>query len=1003
MNITRTSYRINTLKPDGTPISVAVDYTDPSSYDRAAIAELKEFESLYTLVAGDNFSGKTIFITGGTLNIGNSYPTGSPTSGYRFTVTNSVTNTTVYNVPYIGCTNNGAQNEVFKVTVEFTGLGQIIVAQTVKIKVQQIISYDINNYRACDFYDNQTRLLKSLPADASNLLASANTNSFYNNAQKIWASVVHFSEGSDFFRDEIQVPFQAAWYNKGILDAAPYFSDPAVALEVNGISATGLSPVKNTKVTLSNTCPVQPDYLIVTLIDVTNNNQAVTWWQNYDLSAAEIITIAGVSSLPGYNSKFMSPSQVMTLVSGSTYEAFFEIDGTLLTAGNKYRIIWTLYNLDPYYLIDDEINTFISEEFTANFYEPWDGSELELTGKLSDYQKVFLGNDLEVVPEERIKAILDLQYFDGVNNSLNDRLLERFGVAPTANPGDIRSSLKEVNITLSWEETISGQLHKHIVDEVKILRTGVNTYLLPTGTEFIATGTDTSLPGFEQACRLAYTFRVRYEDDILNIRSYINGVLQSAPLATQNWIGKTILIDWSLLFEYELLSPVLQDTILFQHKIRPKDYENTADPGDRFLDFLSIDDELQVLCETDELCPVSTKIHLPDEYRHIVNLDRDSFKVQNIEEEETWDGILPMSVSDKLTDVDSDYVYDTAGFCVDLTALNKNQTYKYAAIAKKLKDPPCIIIGLRVDNVIAPTVNLVFDIIIMSGSLLIDWDNGNTTIVSSSPTQQTFSNAFPAPGDYEVLICGNCENISRLFAQINKAGGAVTNARIISADLTRLEFSLAPLGEFIFYSSGLVDTDLFIPVTATKIHEIRFFGYDNSFSVTAPFNNVTTFLNFSNLSGDINVFGVLHMRALNSITFNASTLIKNEFSLRNTALDQVFDFGTKIFASAVIYRNEGAVAATLTQTNLRANVHNCYVNRVAYAAQTPALKTFVLTGNNPALGYAIVAPAGYVQANAVTAGNDGAPANEGEEIYVMENQNIDFSTTKKYNFDFQVN
>ncbi len=998
MNITRTNYRINTIKPDGSQISIAADYTNPSSYDRAAIGEVKEFESLYTLQAGQTFVGKTIFITGGTLNIGNSYPAGTPTSGYRFSVTGATANSTVYSVPYLGCSNNGAQNEMFKATISFTNLGTAS-AMTATIKVQQILGFDINNYRACDFYDNQTRLLKSLPADASNLLSSANTNSFYNNSQKIWSSVLHITEGSDYYRDEIQVPFQACWYNKGRLDAVPYFSVPTVALEVNGIAATGLSPIKSTKVTLTNSCPVQPDYLLVTIIDVTNNDQTVTWWANYDYSAAEILTVGGAGAISGYNSKFLSPSQLPTLTGGSTYESFFDIDHTQLTPGNKYRIIWTLYNLDPYYMVDDEVNSFISDEFTADFYEPFNGEEFDLIGKFSDYQKIFLGNDLEVVPEERIKAILDLNYWDGSNNSLSDRLTERFVVQATATPGDIRSSLKEVNITLSWEETIAGQLYKHIVDEVKILRTGVNTYLMPNGTEFIATGVDSTFQAFEQACRIAYTFRVRYESDILNIRSYIDGVLQTAPLATQNWIGKTILIDWALLFEYELLSPIIQDTVNFPHQIRPKDYENSRDEADRNLDFLSIDDEVQVLCEDDTFCPVSTKINLVDEYRHIVNLDRQSFKVQNIEEEETWLGELPQLVTDKLTDVDSDYVADEAGFCVDLSLLNLNQSYKVAAIAKKLKDPPCIQLIFEIES--PQTASLRLMIQLLSGSLTIDWGEGTITTVNAAAGVQTFIGPHSAIGAYDIFVCGNCENISHFVANTNMDSSLTSHQWILYADLTRLESDLAVLNNLQINSSRIVDTDIWMPVTSQNINFLRFFGYDSASSI-APFNVVTTFLTFTNLSGNIGTFTVQQMRALNSVTFNAATIIENSFTLENTAMNQVFDFGTKIFAQTIVYRNT-QIAGALTSGNLDLNIDNVYTNRVAYSAIKPGAKTFTANGNNAAPGGTLVAPTGYIQADGVTGGNDGTPANAKEQIYVLINQNTDFTTTKKYNWTFNVN
>ncbi len=49
------------------------------------------------------------------------------------------------------------------------------------------------------------------------------------------------------------------------------------------------------------------------------------------------------------------------------------------------------------------------------------------------------------------------------------------------------------------------------------------------------------------------------------------------------------------------------------------------------------------------------------------------------------------------------------------------------------------------------------------------------------------------------------------------------------------------------------------------------------------------------------------------------------------------------------------------------------------------------------------APAGYVQADTGVIGNDGTPVSAKEQIYVLVNQNVDGSTTKKYKYLFTTN
>ena len=991
MNITRTSYRINTIRPDGSQLSIGADYTDPTSYSLASIAETKEFQSVYSLQIGQTFVGKTIFITAGMVSVGNAYPSGSPASGYKFIVTGGAANATIYNAPYIGCSNNGANNEMFKVTVTFTGLGQIIVAQTVTIKVQQILAFDIQSYNACNFFDNQTRLLKSAPADVTNLLASASANSFYNNSQKVWANVVHFSESTDFFRDEIQVPFQAAWYEKNPLNAAPYFSAPTIALEVNGVVATGLSPIKNTKVYLGNSCPVSPDNLFAILIDTTDNDATKTFWDNYDYSAAEIITIAGASALSGYNSKFMSPSRLMTLVSGSTYEAFFEIDYSQLTAGRKYRVVWILYNLDPYYSISDSINTFISDEYTADFYEPFDGTGIEFVGSLSDYQREYLGNYLQVVPEERIKAKIKMTLYDlySTTYTWEQYLLARFGQAVSALDKDIRSTLKQIDLLFYWEETIAGQVYRHVVDEQTIVRTGINNYLLPLNTEFNSIGTDVAIPDFQDVVEVTYTFRVRYEANILNIRSYIDGVLQPAPLATMDWRNQTIFIEWSLYFDYPLL--LEEDTVTFTQKILVTEYENDKLLADRSLDFVDEDSEDIVICTGDDSCFTTELIGLTSFYRHIVNIDRPSHKVQNIEEEEVWTGVLPILASDKLTSVEESYFYDDeAIFCVDQDEILLNTEYKVAAIAKKFICDNAIIIGILPDFVSYGGAQHVTLSILVTGTVIIYWGDGTSDTITGTGS---FTHQYTSQGISEIIICGDVEFISTFYVE-DVENNIVTYIQIENAGT-----SLASMDLVRIYGADLMEYLLMPNIDTLKGLDINGGNLINGLLKKLDLRKIILI---------DTQFRVSKCYSLDEVLFNPSVLISAPaFGMQNNAtLNQVMNFGTNIIpiisgSNEITINNGFFITYSITVATLDAMINNIYVNRLAF--DNSANKQANFLSNMPTPTGTVTAPTGYIQANGITVGNDGTPANAKQQIYVLQNQNIDNTTTKKYNWTFTTN
>lgn len=109
----------------------------------------------------------------------------------------------------------------------------------------------------------------------------------------------------------------------------------------------------------------------------------------------------------------------------------------------------------------------------------------------------------------------------------------------------------------------------------------------------------------------------------------------------------------------------------------------------------------------------------------------------------------------------------------------------------------------------------------------------------------------------------------------------------------------------------------------------------------------------------------------------------------NAILNQSYDvpFATRSF---------NASNCSINTINLDSIINYIYSNKTSYT-YAAGTKSLTLTGTNMGIPTGTYqAPAGYIQANNSTVGNDGTPANAKEQIYVLVNQNIDNTITKKY-------
>ena len=87
-------------------------------------------------------------------------------------------------------------------------------------------------------------------------------------------------------------------------------------------------------------------------------------------------------------------------------------------------------------------------------------------------------------------------------------------------------------------------------------------------------------------------------------------------------------------------------------------------------------------------------------------------------------------------------------------------------------------------------------------------------------------------------------------------------------------------------------------------------------------------------------------------------------------------------------------------TSFEALIDNFYQNRVL---RNNALNVNLSGVGNATPSGIFQAPVGYVQADIGVSGNDGTPSNAKDQVFVLVNQNVDNSTTKKYKYLFTTN
>jgi hypothetical protein len=543
-----------------------------------------------------------------------------------------------------------------------------------------IHSYDVLDYTTPQFDVNKDRLLVEKRQGATEDATATSIYSSVNNDIRTYIFMEDTGAPGNFGSLEWnpQYGYGAGFYNKGKYGVAPYFTNPQFLLTRNGVTVNGFSFIQDTDVEFRCDSPIATPALVVKCIRTDTNDQTVQWETNYELDVAEI-TGVGVSTV-----KFKTPYTGPTLVAGTTYKWTFKIDKTTLVSGYKYRLIAIVYYNNP--PTNNEVTSFLSDEFDTNADVPYFGSWTDISGKIGDNKLLYTGNDLTATIEERMISELSI---DISANSFAADILNRLGIVV---PNDIRRYLTEVNFTIKEEYYLSG--YPGIFQEFYDIR--VSKKVNPTTYES-GKGITLDFYSTPNIIKLTAQWRNRYEANVTNISSVANGVPTSTPQSTQYWGAKNLLVEWKLQLDYDDYITPFTDIIVFTQKLFVKDYQ-----PDTILKITAQNppfDTKLFWCPGEDMClqgEIADPIVIDPAlgYYLITNIDPAPGSISTILEAEAWNPALLGQLTTPFIYAQEQFFEQTtplkALFCIDETALTADSEtstgneYKVSVIAKKI-------------------------------------------------------------------------------------------------------------------------------------------------------------------------------------------------------------------------------------------------------------------------------------------------------------------------------
>lgn len=580
-----------TLKPNGTPLAGFADgYMGVGGFNlnaKGSMCELKQAEVEFVLDfgGGENWDNKQIiYLPGMFVSAGQTQPAPVPGIGWKFTITPGMAAGT-YPMAWIGAF--GVDNMVRNYECKLT-----FVNNTTKIIVKHkfYVVYDEEDFLSVAITPQNAWRWQKTNYNTDPVINQVPNSTFpffdmscmYGNILKKYGYYMYVKNTTTSENGNLYGYASVAWgfVNRRYQNGGPGWTAPSFEFSVAGIaSGSNLSHTQATKVRFraENTFGTDPTncfaYLIRTDSGLNINNTFLnTYSYPFPLSAAEITTVGGTGTI---NTAIKAPSTALAFVSGAEWDVSFHIDHTKLIVGAKYKVIviWYANPADVAPFPNQEVTSYESEELTAFFippYEPDTCKGFEFNKAIVDYKNILVGEDCIItVPEDRLKFGGGFDTAVDSSPTFGDCILSRLGLALPLN--DVRRWLKTITVEIYEEYTVGPDTYKNVFQRESIVRTAPNVYNIPTAFEFYSLN-------WSEGFIVDYSLRVRYEPGVVNMESYLNGVL-IPPASNQNWVNKTLQVRFDFEFEYFDYSPTFTEVYSSYFLMCVAPYENdNVDP-----------------------------------------------------------------------------------------------------------------------------------------------------------------------------------------------------------------------------------------------------------------------------------------------------------------------------------------------------------------------------------------------------------------------------------------
>lgn len=564
------------------------------------------------------------------------------------------------------------------------------------INLDFYVGMETYGYDTCKVLSNHTRFLKNATINPAELNNDDYGDVYHNDGISISNGIYYFAvEAIDQFGNSI-VPYKeildgtvyvkGKWYSKNYNNATPDITAPDWKLydSTGLVLVDNLSLVSNTIVKITANFNAQTPLAAgnsVYVIKTNSYNDFTTFINNYK---------AEESNVPNfYNAQIISGID-WTLASGTTYRLQFTIDHNELEAGGLYRIIVIAYGTGGVF------NSFISSEYTVT--EIPTCTEITLTKEFVD-----LGGAVSQYAETSVQDRLIGRMVVGSTNTntwLAD-LASKLSLTPVITP-------TQVKVEIYTEETLSpsSSVLKQVYEtETATFKGWVWNPMLgyfyadfggqnqgAKGAGFIDMkdmfySTDgTTLTEWNE-CQ--YLFRLRYEDNITNVATFIDGVQQPIATSSQNWAGRILRFKMYVTMQISFTAAGVPYTYYDVHvgslKLSVRDFENNQmspllfntavkDIAGNAIDNICVLDQIKVSAEKDGSLPNGSLIAL---------IDQQTYSIKNIKEHEAW---FPDTAFTQLMDAsllpDIDWSPGTGTTAVNLAELDAGEKYRVTLIYK---------------------------------------------------------------------------------------------------------------------------------------------------------------------------------------------------------------------------------------------------------------------------------------------------------------------------------